>query len=1000
MEHLVKFRLKNLRYPVTIVTEGKKLRLNFSYNQELINEVKMFQGARWNPEAKCWTIENNPRNLFRIQFLREMNPYAPYDAPLIPFKPRRTICMKHQIDMSSHIITRRQCICAYEMGTGKTLAAMEAMEASGHDDWLWVAPRSALYSVKLEFERWKICDICLKPKTALIVQGETLLEAHKDDHLWLTGRNVQPKFYTYENLRKLVDEWPDGKIPPRGIIFDESSRAKNPSAQRTQAALLLADMMRTHWGRDAWIILMSGSPSPKAPTDWWSQCVPGDTLVLTSNGPKEIVTLTKPTQVVVNSKTLQASKSWYNGDKQVYKICTKEGYEVRATEDHRFLVDSIGLHFWTELSEIKVGDKIVLNDHKNISWNGLGSFEEGYLIGHFYGDGSWNNKVATWGLWEKDHELIPYLRSLIPDMTYNSKGQNEKIAIFSKEGTKIVRNYGEDFDFNRSSSFYEGYIAGLFDTDGSVEKNRARLEIAQSDEPFLKQIQKALLFLGIRSTLHTSKEKQSEINGRKIKSTKGFKLLVSGEYAHRFASRIGFRLSYKTLSDCKNYGVINSFASVKSIKKDKIKRVYDISVPGIQAFSADGFLAHNCEIACPGFLREGDIRKMQKRMAIMEDRQSLTGGMYPHLLGWRDSEQRCDQCGEMEKTRKHDISTGGHTFRPCVNEVNKLYERMKGLVLAAFKKDCLDLPEKQYKLIELQPSNEMLRAASMINGKSTSAITALTLLRELSDGFQYQEYESGVEQCSICKGSCTTDETVDLNNPNEPLDALSVEYGVRVTYDEAGTPTLTDQKIEIGKRQIACPSCDGTGQVAKMSRSSVELKSPKEDFLIELLDLHEDVGRLVVYGGFTGSIDKITRIAKQQKWEVIQVDGRGWKSTINGYHPIRMLDAFQNGQAEHPRICFVGQPSSAGMGLNLTASPSILYYSNDFNAESRIQSEDRIHRPGMNVNRGATIYDLVVLKSDYLILNNLQVKRRLQDMTLGQMREQLEKIKFSSVRSF
>jgi SNF2 family DNA or RNA helicase len=114
---------------------------------------------------------------------------------------------------------------------------------------------------------------------------------------------------------------------------------------------------------------------------------------------------------------------------------------------------------------------------------------------------------------------------------------------------------------------------------------------------------------------------------------------------------------------------------------------------------------------------------------------------------------------------------------------------------------------------------------------------------------------------------------------------------------------------------------------------------------------------------------------------------------------VRLLDAFQNDR-KIERIAFIGQPGAAGMGLNLTASPSVIYYSNDFNAESRIQSEDRIHRPGMDRNRGATIYDLLLLPSDLLVLNNLKRKRRLQDLSLGEMRDEIAAIKWSDIRNF
>lgn len=70
------------------------------------------------------------------------------------------------------------------------------------------------------------------------------------------------------------------------------------------------------------------------------------------------------------------------------------------------------------------------------------------------------------------------------------------------------------------------------------------------------------------------------------------------------------------------------------------------------------------------------------------------------------------------------------------------------------------------------------------------------------------------------------------------------------------------------------------------------------------------------------------------------------------------------------------------MGLTLTASKFICYYSNDYNAESRQQSEDRIHRAGMDTNVAPTIIDLIHLPTDLMVLENLRNKKDLQHMTL------------------
>jgi SNF2 family DNA or RNA helicase len=393
-----------------------------------------------------------------------------------------------------------------------------------------------------------------------------------------------------------------------------------------------------------------------------------------------------------------------------------------------------------------------------------------------------------------------------------------------------------------------------------------------------------------------------------------------------------------------------------------------------------------CEIACPGFLREGDLFKFKRRLAHVENVDSVTGGTYPRLVAWKDSEDRCGQCGLMRDDPRHDISVPGfHMWVQGKNEVANLYKRMSGLVMVKLKKDCLDLPEKRYKIIRLKPSPSTLSAAKLIVARSPRAITALTLLRELSDGFQYRDEEVGVETCSNCKGAGVVDECFFEDRPDEYPTQEELVAGLRFTYDENGIP-IGSEPFRVGKRKIDCYWCSGTGQQAKVARGVEEVPCPKEDALKSILEDHEEHGRLVVYAGFTGSVDRCCSIARRQQWEVVRVDGRGWHSSVPGLaRASDMLRTFQGGHEDHPRLVFVGQPSSAGMGLTLTASPTICYYSNDFNGESRIQSEDRIHRIGMDKNRGATIIDLIHLDTDQLILDNVKLKRKLQDMTMGEL---------------
>src|SRR5262249_42566617 len=80
---------------------------------------------------------------------------------------------------------------------------------------------------------------------------------------------VRPRLFTYEGLTREIKNWPEGKKAPHGVIFDEASRIKTPTAQRSQAALELANGIRADWGDEGYVILMSGTPAPKSPADWW-----------------------------------------------------------------------------------------------------------------------------------------------------------------------------------------------------------------------------------------------------------------------------------------------------------------------------------------------------------------------------------------------------------------------------------------------------------------------------------------------------------------------------------------------------------------------------------------------------------------------------------------------------------------------------------------------------------------------------------------------------------
>ena len=111
-------------------------------------------------------------------------------------------------------------------------------------------------------------------------------------------------------------------------------------------------------------------------------------------------------------------------------------------------------------------------------------------------------------------------------------------------------------------------------------------------------------------------------------------------------------------------------------------------------------------------------------------------------------------CGQYRTEGPHDFEVDDpedyHPFEKSINEVALMYERLKGLVVIKHKKDCLELPDKQYRKIVCKPTPSVLRVAQALMSSSMNAVTGLTLLRELSDGFQYREVADGITACTTC----------------------------------------------------------------------------------------------------------------------------------------------------------------------------------------------------------------------------------------------------------
>lgn len=314
----------------------------------------------------------------------------------------------------------------------------------------------------------------------------------------------------------------------------------------------------------------------------FNPCVPGDTLVNTTEGVKEVYDLVgKNCNVLVNGVPYNTNGFVKTGTKPIYTISTKEGHYVKATANHKFLLAD---GTWKELRDLKSGDILKIHDHSSNTFEtNINEEEKGWLLGSFVGDGIFNNNKAIL-------KYDTYLKDIAK--TYLSKHFSDFIA---KTNTAIISSRSLA-DFARKFRIYAspnieldkasiglkiGYIRGLFDVSSSVQNNGISIRLYLL---YLQQVQRILNSLGINSIIKSL--------------SNSYELVIIKNNIQKYLDIIGFNAVNKLekLKTLLNEDLYKDKFEVTITKIDRfgVEDVYDIGVPEVHCFDANGFVAHNC----------------------------------------------------------------------------------------------------------------------------------------------------------------------------------------------------------------------------------------------------------------------------------------------------------------------------------------------------------------------------------------------------------------------
>lgn len=332
---------------------------------------------------------------------------------------------------------------------------------------------------------------------------------------------------------------------------------------------------------------------------------------------------------------------------------------------------------------------------------------------------------------------------------------------------------------------------------------------------------------------------------------------------------------------------------------------------------------------------------------------------------------------------------GGWQGKVVVNwkDIPDLQARLAPFVLRRLKEHCIDLPLKIDAVpmfVPLDPAtwriykemkDEMV--ASLQGGAITSAAQAVVKairLAQITSGFV-----GGVELLDLTpEGEPKPDWLSDDFGP----DTLSILHGKEAVIRE-------DQAKQFETNPI-------------FNIPLQEVGREKLDFFLKWLD--EQLGvdpnlKLLVWARFRPEVARLFQELTEKSKLPVNMTPSVWEK--NSPYAKLTLGKIWGGQKRAERedairlldprttpsgpSVVIGTPASGSMGLNLTAAHTVVYLSNDFSLKTRLQSEDRVHRPGQVHN--VSYFDVIATGPagqktiDHSVVKALRAKEDLADMT-------------------
>jgi SNF2 family DNA or RNA helicase len=228
----------------------------------------------------------------------------------------------------------------------------------------------------------------------------------------------------------------------------------------------------------------------------------------------------------------------------------------------------------------------------------------------------------------------------------------------------------------------------------------------------------------------------------------------------------------------------------------------------------------------------------------------------------------------------------------------------------------------------------------LINGRSIQLVAGYQRIEELEKNIKPFSFRVLKEDCLDLPKKLFIKHRVELTKEQRQLyDQMRTTALAELNSKVMSTSTVLTQLMRL--HQITC------GHMKTDNDEVIELKNNR---IKDLLNLIEEVdGKVIIWANYVHDIKNIIKAISHMKDEEGNLK-YGTDAIVTYYGAINADQRQENikkFQDPNSKVrFFIGNPQTGGYGITLTEAKAVIYYSNSYDLEKRLQSEDRAHRIG------------------------------------------------------